>query len=120
MYASEHRFFAGSVIARTEAGRPASYTDTIMKTILASIVLLAPLAATAQSEVYRALEPNAPDSQIYDRRTLDGIDGPLGLGTLGRQYQLTDDTQIGALKRYDSTIQFKSPRSRSGLMGSMT
>ena len=95
MYASEHRFFAGSVIARTEAGRPASYTDTIMKTILASIVLLAPLAATAQSEVYRTLEPNAPDSQIYDRRTLDGIDGPLGLGTLGRQYQLTDDTQIG-------------------------
>ena len=98
----------------------ASYTGIIMKTVLASIVLFAPLAALAQSEVYRLLDPNAPDSKPYDRRVLDGIDGPLGLGVLGRQYQLTDDTQIGALKRYDSTIQFKSPHSRSGLVGSMT
>ncbi|WP_229262858.1 porin [Duganella radicis] len=91
-----------------------------MKTVLASIALMAPLAAIAQSGVYRAIDPNPVDSKPFDSRVLEGLDGPLGLGALGRQYNLMDDTQVGALKRYDSTIQFKSPRSRSGLVGSMS
>lgn len=108
------------MIIRTESINGAAYTETIMKTVLASLVLIAPLAAIAQTGAYRAIDPSAPDSQLLDRQTLDALDGPLGLGSLGRQYNLVEDNQTGPLKRYDNTVKFTSPRSRSGLIGAMS
>ena len=105
---------------RTEWAAAAAYTEAIMKTALVTLALIAPLAAIAQTEVYRALDPKAQDSQLLDRQTLDMLDSPFGMVTTGRQYNLVDDSQVGFNKRYDSSLKFKSPRSRSGFVGAMT
>ncbi|MYN41930.1 porin [Duganella sp. FT109W] len=76
--------------------------------------------------------------RLFGRQAFVGLDGPLGLVTLGRQYNLvyttlTDvaDPFHGGMagsaanlvgyttKRYDNTIKYTSPRSRSGLIGSV-
>jgi predicted porin len=77
------------------------------------------------------------NGRLFGRQAFVGLDGPLGLVTLGRQYNLvytalTDvaDPFHGGMagsaanlvgyttKRYDNTIKYTSPRSRSGLIGS--
>lgn len=105
---------------RTEGLTARAYTEAIMKTALATLALIAPLAAIAQTEVYRALDPKAPGVQLSDRELLDLLDSPFGMVTTGRQYNLVDDTEVGINKRYDSSMKFKSPRSRSGFVGSLT
>jgi predicted porin len=78
------------------------------------------------------------NGRLFGRQAFVGLDGPLGLVTLGRQYNLvyttlTDvaDPFHGGMagsaanlvgyttKRYDNTIKYTSPRSRSGLIGSV-
>ena len=79
------------------------------------------------------------NGKLFNRQAYVGIDGPLGVVTLGRQYNLVYETltdvadpfhggtagNAGNLvgynaRRYDNTIKYKSPRSRSGIIGSMT
>ncbi|TFW30955.1 porin [Duganella callida] len=76
--------------------------------------------------------------RLFGRQAYVGLDGPLGIVTMGRQYNLvyealTDvaDPFHGGMagsaanlvgyttKRYDNTIKYTSPRSRSGIIGSM-
>lgn len=78
------------------------------------------------------------NGRLFGRQAFVGLDSPLGLVTLGRQYNLvyealTDvaDPFHGGMagsaanlvgyttKRYDNTIKYQSPRSRSGLLGSV-
>lgn len=78
------------------------------------------------------------NGKLFNRQAFVGLDSPLGLVTLGRQYNLvyealTDvaDPFHGGMagsaanlvgyttKRYDNTIKYQSPRSRSGLIGSV-
>jgi len=76
--------------------------------------------------------------KLFGRQAYVGLDGPLGLVTLGRQYNLVYETLTDVAdpfhggmagsaanlvgyttKRYDNTVKYKSPRSRSGLIGSL-
>ncbi|NYE61060.1 putative porin [Duganella sp. 1224] len=78
------------------------------------------------------------NGRLFGRQAFVGLDGPLGVVTLGRQYNLVYDTLTDVAdpfhggmagsaanlvgyttKRYDNTIKYKSPRSRSGLIGSV-
>jgi predicted porin len=78
------------------------------------------------------------NGRLFGRQAYVGLDGPLGVVTLGRQYNLVYDTLTDVAdpfhggmagsaanlvgyttKRYDNTIKYKSPRSRSGLIGSV-
>lgn len=77
--------------------------------------------------------------KLFNRQAYVGLDGPLGVVTLGRQYNLVYETLTDVAdpfhggmagsaanlisynaKRYDNTIKYQSPRSRSGIIGSMT
>lgn len=79
------------------------------------------------------------NGRLFNRQAYVGLDGPLGVVTLGRQYNLVYETltdvadpfhggmagSAGNLigytsKRYDNTVKYQSPRSRSGIIGSMT
>lgn len=79
------------------------------------------------------------NGRLFGRQAYVGLDGPLGLVTLGRQYNLVYETLTDVAdpfhggmagsaanlvgysnKRYDNTVKYKSPRSRSGLVGSAT
>ncbi|MYM83307.1 porin [Duganella sp. FT50W] len=108
-----------------------------MKPAPLTLVMLMPLAAMAQTEVYGMLDANAPQQKAnpFKRPADVGIDGPLGVVALGRQYNLIDETravlakplQDGAAnlagytsERYDNTVRYQSSRSRSGIIGSMT
>jgi len=81
---------------------------------------------------------NEHQSKLFGRQVFVGLEGPLGAVTMGRQYNLlyealTDvaDPFHGGMagnagnlvgyttKRYDNSIKYKSPRSRSGLIGSV-
>lgn len=81
---------------------------------------------------------NEHSGRLFGRQAFVGLDSPLGLVTLGRQYNLVyealtdvaDPFQGGmagsaanlvgyTTKRYDNTIKYRSPRSRSGLIGSI-
>jgi predicted porin len=78
------------------------------------------------------------NGRLFGRQAYVGLDGPLGVVTLGRQYNLVYDalTDVAdpfhggmagsaanlvgyTTKRYDNTIKYQSPRSRSGLIGSV-
>ncbi|MRW94252.1 porin [Duganella sp. FT80W] len=78
------------------------------------------------------------NGKLFGRQAFVGLDGPLGLVTLGRQYNLVYEalTEVGdpfhggmagsaanlvgyTTKRYDNTVKYQSPRSRSGLIGSV-
>lgn len=75
---------------------------------------------------------------LFGRQAYVGLDGPLGLVTMGRQYNLVYETLTDVAdpfhggmagsaanlvgytnKRYDNTVKYKSPRSRSGFIGSV-
>jgi predicted porin len=77
------------------------------------------------------------NGKLFGRQAYVGLDGPLGLVTLGRQYNLVYETLTDVAdpfhggmagsaanlvgytnKRYDNTIKYQSPRARSGLIGS--
>ncbi|MHA4870541.1 porin [Duganella sp. PWIR1] len=164
-----------------------------MKPALATLALIAPLAAIAQTEVYGTLDagvvaergcqgecPRAKldsgvasgsrlgvrgredlgngtaavytleagilndtgisdqNGRLFGRQAYVGLDGPLGLVTMGRQYNLVYETLTDVAdpfhggmagsaanlvgyttKRYDNTVKYRSPRSRSGLVGSV-
>lgn len=76
--------------------------------------------------------------KLFNRQAYIGIDGPLGLVTMGRQYNMVYDTLTSVAdpfhggmagsasnlvgyttKRYDNSIKYKTPRARSGLIGSL-
>ncbi|MFS2007567.1 porin [Duganella sp. CT11-25] len=78
------------------------------------------------------------NGKLFGRQAYVGLDGPLGLVTLGRQYNLVYETLTDVAdpfhggmagsaanlvgytnKRYDNTIKYQSPRARSGLIGSL-
>jgi predicted porin len=78
------------------------------------------------------------DGRLFGRQAYVGLEGPLGRVTMGRQYNLAYETLTDVAdpfhggmagsaanlvgyttKRYDNTIKYKSPRSRSGLIGSV-
>jgi predicted porin len=77
------------------------------------------------------------NGKLFGRQAYVGLDGPLGLVTLGRQYNLVYETLTDVAdpfhggtagsaanlvgysnKRYDNTIKYQSRRSRSGFIGS--
>jgi predicted porin len=79
------------------------------------------------------------NGKLFGRQAYIGLDGPLGLVTLGRQYNLVYETLTDVAdpfhggmagsaanlvgytnQRYDNTIKYKSRRARSGLIGSLT
>jgi predicted porin len=74
----------------------------------------------------------------FNRQAHVGIDGPLGLVSMGRQYNMVYDPSTSVAdpfhsgiagtgsnlvgyttKRYDNSIQYKTARARSGLIGSL-
>ncbi len=76
------------------------------------------------------------NGKLFGRQAYVGLDGPLGMVTLGRQYNLVYETLtdvadpfhggmagsaanlVGStIQRYDNTIKYQSPRSRSGWTG---
>jgi predicted porin len=78
------------------------------------------------------------NGRLFGRQAFVGLEGPLGRVTLGRQYNLVYETlaDVGdpfhggmagnagnlvayTTQRYDNTIKYRSPRSRSGLIGSL-
>jgi predicted porin len=78
------------------------------------------------------------NGRLFGRQAFVGLEGPLGVVTLGRQYNLVYETLTDVAdpfqggmagsaanlvgyttKRYDNTVKYKSPRSRSGLIGSV-
>jgi predicted porin len=78
------------------------------------------------------------NGRLFGRQAYVGLDSPLGLVTLGRQYNLVYETLTDVAdpfhggmagsaanlvgyttKRYDNTIKYTSPRSRSGIIGSV-
>ena len=78
------------------------------------------------------------NGKLFGRQAYVGLDGPLGLVTLGRQYNLVYETLTDVAdpfhggmagsaanlvgytnKRYDNTIKYQSPRTRGGLIGSL-
>ena len=78
------------------------------------------------------------NGKLFNRQAYVGIDGPMGLVTMGRQYNpvyetLTDvaDPFHGGMagsagnlvgyttKRYDNSVKYKTKRARSGLIGSV-
>lgn len=108
-----------------------------MKPALLTLVMLMPLAAMAQTDVYGMLDADAPQPKAngFKRPADVGLDGPLGVVALGRQYNLIDETRAVLAKplqdgtanpagytseRYDNTVRYRSSRSRSGIIGSMT
>jgi predicted porin len=77
------------------------------------------------------------NGRLFGREAYVGLDGPLGMVTMGRQYNLVYETLTDVAdpfhggmagsaanlvgyttKRYDNTIKYKSRRSRSGFIGS--
>jgi predicted porin len=77
------------------------------------------------------------NGRLFGRQAYVGLDGPLGIVTLGRQYNLVYETLTDVAdpfhggmagsaanlvgyttKRYDNTIKYKTPRSRGGFVGS--
>ncbi len=76
------------------------------------------------------------NGKLFGRQAYVGLDGPLGMVTLGRQYNLVYETLIDVAdpfhggmagsaanlvsyttQRYDNTIKYQSPRSRGGWTG---
>ncbi|MBV6324612.1 porin [Duganella violaceipulchra] len=76
------------------------------------------------------------NGKLFGRQAYVGLDGPLGMLTLGRQYNLVYETLIDVAdpfhggmagnaanlvgtttQRYDNTIKYQSPRSRGGWTG---
>lgn len=76
--------------------------------------------------------------KLFNRQAYVGIDGPLGLVTLGRQYNLVYETLTDVAdpfhggmagsaanlvgyttKRYDNAVKYKTKRARSGLIGAV-
>ncbi|KQQ45721.1 porin [Duganella sp. Leaf126] len=93
---------------------------------------------TLEAGVKNDTGTNEHDGKLFGRQAFVGIDGPLGVVTMGRQYNLVYETltdvadpfhggmagNAGNLvgyttKRYDNSIKYKSPRSRSGFIGSV-
>ncbi|MET0319969.1 MAG: porin [Duganella sp.] len=93
---------------------------------------------TLEAGVRNDTGANEHDGKLFGRQAFVGLDGPLGRVTMGRQYNLVYETltdvadpfhggmagSAGNLvgyttKRYDNSIKYKSPRSRSGLIGSV-
>ena len=78
------------------------------------------------------------NGRLFGRQAYVGLDSPLGVVTLGRQYNLVYETLTDVAdpfhggmagsaanlvgytaRRYDNTIKYTSPRSRSGVIGSV-
>lgn len=76
--------------------------------------------------------------KLFNREAYVGLDGPMGLVTMGRQYNLVYETLTSVAdpfqggmagsaanlvgyttKRYDNTIKYKTKRARSGLIGAV-
>lgn len=93
---------------------------------------------TLEAGVRNDTGANEHDGKLFGRQAFVGLDGPLGVVTMGRQYNLVYETltdvadpfhggmagNAGNLvgyttRRYDNSIKYKSPRSRSGLIGSV-
>lgn len=93
---------------------------------------------TLEAGVKNDTGANEHEGKLFGRQAFVGLDGPLGMVTMGRQYNLvyealTDvaDPFHGGMagnagnlvgyttKRYDNSIKYQSPRSRSGLIGSV-
>jgi predicted porin len=78
------------------------------------------------------------DGRLFNRLAHVGVDGPLGVVAMGRQYNMVYDKSTGVAdpfhagiggsasnlvgyttKRYDNSVQYKTSRARSGLIGSL-
>lgn len=93
---------------------------------------------TLEAGVFNDTGASEHEGKLFGRQAFVGLEGPLGLVTMGRQYNLVYETltdvadpfhggmagSAGNLvgytsKRSDNSIKYKSPRSRSGLIGAL-
>jgi predicted porin len=93
---------------------------------------------TLEAGVLNDTGASEQNGKLFNRQAYVGIDGPMGLVTMGRQYNLVYETltdvadpfhggMAGAAsnlvgyttKRYDNTVKYKTKRARSGLIGAV-